>query len=223
MSRIVGLVTALVMYLALATLVTAASGVVYLRATGKLSNERIAKLLAVARGEELAPAPSQHEHKPADDDHEQTSFDQRVAAASLQARNLELREQALKGGLGLILSEKDLVLNEKERLDGRMTAFKKQLESLHEQAILSGRGNVRQILESMKPKQAKEQILKMLEAEEMNEVVLMLSALPTSKQAKIVSEFKTEEEAIKLGEILRRIRMSVPEVSLIDKTQQQMK
>ena len=223
MSRIVGLLSALFMYLAVATLVTAASGVVYLRATGKLSNEKVSKLVAVARGEELPAAPSQHEHKTADADREQTSFDQRVAAASLQARNLELREQALKGGLGLILSEKDLVLNEKERLDGRMTAFKKQLESLHAQAILSGRGNVRQILENMKPKQAKEQVLKMLEADEMNEVVLMLSALPTSKQAKIVSEFKTEEEAIKLGEILRRIRLSVPEVALIEKTQQQMK
>jgi len=218
--RLLSGVTALLVYFSVATLLTAATGAAYLRFTGKLDNHKIQKLLAIARGqEEHATAPEAK--NPAANDPVQTSYQERAEARGLAARDLELREQALKGGLGLIQSEKDIVLSEKERFDGRVSAFHKQLDALRAEALLSGRGNVRQILENMKPKQAKEQVLKMIEVEEMNEVVLLLSSLPTSKQAKIVSEFKSEEEASKLGEILRLIRQSVPEVSLIDRTKQQ--
>ncbi len=79
------------------------------------------------------------------------------------------------------------------------------------------------IWENIKPKQAKEQILKMLDNQEMNEVVTILSGMPIGKRAKIVGEFKTPEETEKLDEILRLIRCGVPEVNLIDKTLSQVK
>ena len=62
------------------------------------------------------------------------------------------------------------------------------------------------IWENIKPKLAKELILKMIDADEKEEVVGIFASMPIPKQAKIVSEFKTEDEQKKLDDILRRIR-----------------
>ena len=221
MGRLFGMLAAIVAYVSIATVLAASTGVAYLRMTGKLDNQKLNNLLTVARGETLPKTGSEHAAPVQPIDREQTSFEEHLEARGLVARNLELREQALKSGLQLVQAEKDIVLNEKDRFDGRVAAFKKQLESMRAEVLESGRENVRQLLENMKPKQAKEQILKMIEANEMDEVVVLLSSLPTTKQAKIVGEFKTAEESVKLNEILRLIRQSVPQVSLIGQAEKQ--
>ena len=92
---------------------------------------------------------------------------------------------------------------------------------MRSKALSTGRENVRTIWENIKPKQAKEQIMEMIDKQEMNEVVTIFVAMPIAKRAKIVSEFKTAEELQKLDEIMRLIRQGVPEVNLIDKTRSQ--
>ena len=89
--------------------------------------------------------------------------------------------------------------------------------------MTTGHENVRSIWENIKPKQAKEQILKMIEADEIKDVVTIFSAIPITKRAKIVAEFKSPEETKKLDDILRLIREGVAEVNLIEKTDRQIK
>ena len=81
----------------------------------------------------------------------------------------------------------------------------------------------------MQPKQAKDQLLRMLdeagpeELEKVNrDVVTMLKSMPLDKRKKIVSEFKTDEEAEKLHEILKQIREGVPDLTLIHETREQL-
>jgi hypothetical protein len=71
----------------------------------------------------------------------------------------------------------------------------------------------------MKPKQAKEQIQKMLAERELKQAVTLLSAMPIEKRTKIITEFKTEEESEQLAEMLRLIRAGEPEVTLVDEAQ----
>ena len=78
---------------------------------------------------------------------------------------------------------------------------------------------VQRTLESLPPKQAKEQILKMLDnnnkierEQTLRDTVKMLKAMASEKQKKILSEFKTPAESDTLAEILREIRMGTPEV-----------
>jgi hypothetical protein len=100
-------------------------------------------------------------------------------------------------------------------------AFQQQLNKDKVDALAKGNENARLLLESVKPKQAKELIMKMLEAEEIQQVVTMFEAMPIAKRAKIAAEFRTEEEAQKLDEILRRIRQGLPDAAIIEDAQRQ--
>jgi hypothetical protein len=218
MGKLFGKLAALLAYVAIATLVAEAAGVAYWRFSGQLTDDKVTKLVAVAQGVELEEKKSEDPSKKKDEDKEEPSYDDRQQARDLQARNLELREQSIKTGLELLNIEKRLVTEEKTRYETLKRNFDEQLKQLREGALTSGRENVRLIWENIKPKQAKEQILGMLVNSEMDQVVSILSGMPISKRAKIVSEFKTPEEAKKLDEILRMIRDGVAEVNLIDKT-----
>jgi hypothetical protein len=141
----------------------------------------------------------------------------------MQSRQLELREQSLKSGLERVQFAQKTLSEEKDRYERLKTAFENQLAALGDGAKSAGRENVRLIWENIKPKLAKEQILQMLESQEINEVVAILSSMPIAKRAKIISEFKTPGETAKMDEILRLIRQGVPETNLIDKTRSQVR
>jgi hypothetical protein len=208
-------------YVCVATLVAQVVAVGYLRASGRLDNRRVDQILLAARGE-VQPLDQAHEVTQQNDvDQEQPSYEDREQARQLQSRQFEMREQALKSGLERIRFEQHNLTRDKDRYDALQGAFDQRLEALRSKALSTGRENVRTIWENIKPKQAKEQIMEMIDKQEMNEVVTILVAMPTSKQAKIISEFKTPDELQKLDEMLRLIRQGVPEVNLIDKTRSQ--
>ena len=64
---------------------------------------------------------------------------------------------------------------------------------------------------------------RMIEANEMDDVVSIMGAMPIARRAKIITEFKSPEEVEKLGDVLRLIREGVPQVDLIEKTKDQIK
>lgn len=224
MGWLLGKMAALVAYFCVATLIAQASAVVYLRATGRLDNDKIAHLADTLRGIEPAPKPAE-KHANTDDPSlaEEPSLVDREVSHDLAIRNLELREQAVKSGVDRVLYEKNSLTLEKDRYELIKRTFEDQLAALREGALSTGRESVRLIWENIKPKQAKEQILKMLDDNELDEVVTILTAMPIAKRAKIVSEFKTSEEADRLDKILQQILDGVPEVGLIDETNQQVK
>ena len=208
-------------YVCVATLVAQVAAVGYLCASGKLDNRRVDQILLAARGE-IQPLDQPREVTPQTDvDHEQSSYEDREQMRQLQSRQIEMREQALKSGLERIRFEQHNLTRDKDRYNALQGAFDQRLEALRSKALTAGRENVRTIWENIKPKQAKEQILEMIDKQEMNEVVTILVAMPIAKQKKIISEFKTTDELQKLDEMLRLIRQGVPEVNLIDKTRSQ--
>ena len=208
-------------YVCVATLVAQIVAVGYLCASGKLDNRRVDQILLAARGE-IQPLAQPRDVTPQTDvEQEQSSYEDRERARQLHSRQLEMREQALKSGLERIRFEQHNLTRDKDRYKGLRDAFDQRLEDLRSKALTTGRENVRTIWENIKPKQAKEQILEMIDKQEMNEVVTILVAMPIAKRAKIVSEFKTPDELQKLDEMLRLIRQGVPEVNLIDKTRSQ--
>ena len=207
--------------LSVATVLAVGSGLVYLCATGKLDEQKMARVVALIQGLETTEKKSEETNDDKTKDAEQPSYDERENARRLHSRQLEMRELALKTGLERIRFEQRVLTEEKDRYERLKTAFEDQLAALRDGAKSSGRENVRLIWETIKPKQAKEQILQMLKAQEINEVVAILSAMPIAKRAKIISEFKTPDETHKMDDMLRLIRQGVPETNLIDKTRGQ--
>ncbi len=177
--------------------------------------------MALLQGLEVTEKTPEKTAEAKDQDSEQPSYDEREKARQLHSRQLEMRELSLKSGLERIRFEQRVLTEEKDRYERLKLAFEEQLAALRDGARSSGRENIRLIWENIKPKLAKSQILEMLQAQEINEVVAILSAVPIARRAKIISEFKTSEEEAKLDEILRLIRQGVPETNLIDRTRSQ--
>ena len=76
-------------------------------------------------------------------------------------------------------------------------------------------------LEAIKPAQAKEQIVKMLEDDAMDDVVTILKSMAIDKRKKIIAEFKAGPDTEWLYDILKNIRMGEPLVSQIKEAQDQ--
>ncbi len=113
--------------------------------------------------------------------------------ARCKSRDLELREQELRNQLNLIRQEQSKL----DRRSGPISTCTDRLRAAAEEpprrSDRDELGKRPLILENMKPKQAKEQIQKMLDDGEMKQAVVLMSAMPIEKRAKIVTEFKTDE------------------------------
>lgn len=220
-SRLFGMLAALFVYLCVGTTLALLSGVVYLRATGQLDDKKLERLLAVAQGadggglEQLAA-----DGQPRD--REQPSYADRDSARQLQARHLELREQSVQSALLELRTQRQEFSTEKDRYDELVTAFQKEVRQLQANAVESGRVNIGQLWQNIKPKQAKEQILAILEDGDINDVVTILNSIPIARRAKIIAEFKTPEDYEKLHEVLKLMRQGDPEKNLAQQAEEKL-
>ena len=220
MGKLMRLFGALIAYFSIATVIAITIIVFLFVSRVQLTKEKWSRMLAAAYGLEL-PATTAAAHD-ATTAAEQPSYEQMLEVRAEKTRNLELREQSLREGLDLLRNEQRRLVDEKKRFKQIREGFEGELLSLREGATAAGFDDVRRTLETIKPKQAKEQILKMLASEQLDQVVVLMSAMPDSKRSKIIAEFKTADEADKLAQILQRIRDGVPTVDATDKTRHQL-
>jgi hypothetical protein len=214
--RLLGALTALFAAICVATVIAQALGIGYLRSRGKLDEKTVLKMIAVANGIDPSSGGAPRGHSVDEAGPEQASLEDVARQRALKSRDIELRELSLNDSLSMIKTEYAKLVNEKDRYERIKTAFRAQLDELRTGVLADNRETARVILENMKPKQAKEQILRMVKEGEMTDVIKILALMPGSKRAKIVGEFKSEEEAETLAEILQLIREGVPEETLID-------
>ncbi len=221
MLRLLSAGASLIVYFCAATLIAQLVVIAYVWSAWKIDQTKALRMLAIARGEEPAIPPPKEEKKeqpPA----EQVSYEAILNRRAVKLRDLELREQSLALALDELKTQQQELAASRQKERQERTQFASELQSLKEGAEASGRELVRRTLETVKPKQAKEQLLQMLEKNEIDVVVLLLASMPENRRAKILTEFKTPEENEKLAEVLRRLREGQPEASLVDKTQHQM-
>ena len=193
---------------------------------GTLADERLLGMIAALQGIEAAPP--EKEGDELDPNAEQPSFDQMVQARVQASLDLDLRESAIDKSLLDLRATETQIKTERERLDLWKTDFDQRLAQLETAGTDTALVEVQRTLEAMSPKQAKDQVLRMLEeaptAEDdpMQDVVAIFKALPESKQKKLFAEFKTPDELDQLAEILHQIRLGLPDSELIRDTRNQL-
>jgi hypothetical protein len=222
MSRMLRALGAILAWFCIATLLAQAAMLAFLWNSGRLDRPKVARLAAVLQGIEVPAAGPSSQPSAQAAAVTTVSLSEIESARATRFRQLELREQSLQNALKQIRFETKNFTVEKERFDRVYSSFKEQLSKDKVDALTKGSENARLLLESIKPKQSKELIVKMLEAEETEAVVALLEAMPIAKRAKIAAEFKTEEESLKLSEILRRIRQGLPDAAIIDEAARQL-
>jgi hypothetical protein len=192
---------------------------------GVLSDERLYGMLAALQGIKPPPPPSV---SALDTDSEQPSFNQILHARMRASLDLALRENAIDKSLGDLRTIETALQSESKRLDAWKQSFDKRLADLQTAATDSSLREVQQTLEAIQPKQAKEQLIKMLAEpktpvdDPMEDIVRILKAMPLDKRKKILAEFKTPEEVEKFAEILRVIRLGGSDTELLQDTRRQL-
>lgn len=188
---------------AVATLLAQILMVSYLALTGHLDRAKTARLIAVFHGMDLplaAPAPAA---APAE---KPVSMEDIVLARAAKLQQFTQREQALDQRKSLIDAQQSRVAEQQLALDNARTAFQKQLEAWETGAQRQALENATAVIAGMKPPQAKEHLMLMLQRDEIDWVVRIFEALQPTQRAKLMAEFKTAEENEKLAEVIRRIR-----------------
>ncbi len=212
MGRLISFVGGCLMYLCIGTILSVCVFFSVAWVKGYLNSEKVAGVIAVLRGD-ISPAPATKADATSEPQSKTLSFEELDQRRTTFTRHLELREQAVQNAIDQLTGERERLLKEKKSFEMLVSDYRKQIKDADEGRAKKGYEDVRLIWENIKPKLAKELILKMIDADEKHEVVGIFASMPIPKQAKIVSEFKTEDEQKKLDEILRMIREGAAAVS----------
>ena len=208
----------LFLYFCAATLLAQLIIVVYLWATWELNREKVIQMLAIAQGIDLFAAQEDAQTEEGEIPPEEPSYQDWIDRRATMFRDVELREQALQNALARLKTDQQQLAQNRKTFEQLQASFQSELLALQEDAEVEGRQTVARILESIKPKQAKDQLLEMLDNDEIDEVVILLRDMTDSKRAKIITEFKTPEENEKIAEVLRLIRQGEPQSSMVSQT-----
>jgi flagellar motility protein MotE (MotC chaperone) len=229
MGRILRMLTAVIVYLCVGTMITLCLLGGYAFTHGYLDKDKLTKMAAIAQGIDITPPDKPPnlggaavEVVKQDATPEQPSLDEIETKRALQVRHLELREQVVDNQMQQLRALESQLTDDKQTYQRQKTAFEKQLAELHDGAQASGRENIRLIWENIKPKQAKDMIVQMIDSHQQNDVVAIMNAMPIGKRAKIIGEFKTDEDSKKLDGILDLIRQGMPDEKVINNAQQQL-
>jgi len=212
----------LLVYFCLATLISQAVLLAYLGFTWRLNRNKLVQIMAVLQNVDLFAIKEQADIEKEQPISEQVSYQQIMEVRARNVYHLELKEQALKGDLEQLRFDQHKLAEDTRRYKQLRDAFNAQLLEMQQGAVASGEDEVVLILASAKPKQAKEQLVLMLDNDELDKVVSLLAKLPDTKRSKIIAEFKTPAESEQLGEILHRIREGIPDANLPEETRKKL-
>lgn len=198
---------------------------------GAFADDRVVAMFAALHGihperpgEEKAATAAQEEHP-----HEQPSLEEISQQRLLASLDLSLRETTLDKALLDLRTLEQQIVTENKRLEQWQDGMDQRIARAENTVLESSLLEVQQTLMVMSPKQAKEQILKMLspgpdgkDIRAMNDVVRMFKTMPLDRRKKIMGEFKTAQESEKLKDILCEMRLSPVELNLLRDSRKQL-
>lgn len=216
------------LYFCVATVLAQAVVVGMLWWKGAFSDDRAVAMFAALHG--IHPeSPGASAAASRDDAKEQPSLEEISRKRMLAGLDLSLRESALDKSLVDLRMLEAQIVTENERLKQWQEGMDQRIARAENTVLESSLRELQQTLEAISPKQAKEQILKILETtpdgddtRAMNDVVRILKAMPLDKRKKILGEFKSVPESEKLAEILREIRLSPVEMDMLRDSRNQL-
>lgn len=216
------------LYFCVATVLAQAVVVGMLWWKGAFRDDRAVAMVAALHG--IHPeSPGAAAVSSRDDAKEQPSLEEISRKRLLAGLDLSLREAALDKSLVDLRMLEAQIVTENERLKQWQEGMDQRIARAENTVLESSLRELQQTLEAISPKQAKEQILKILETtpdgddtRAMNDVVRILKAMPLDKRKKILGEFKSAPESEKLADILREIRLSPVEMNMLRDSRSQL-
>lgn len=226
MKKLLALIGPAIAYWCIATVLAQALAVGLLWWKGMLQKDRIVQTLTAAYGfEPMALVGADANKKSVVEFPSADEIIQKRVEASL---DLDLREMAIEKALIDLRNMQEQLREERDRYRKLKESFDAQLADLHQDATANALQEVRVTLENLQPKQAKDQIMRMLNEataddydNTMRDIVTMVKAMSLDKRKKILGEFKAQPEIDMLQEILGEMLIGTGDAELIEKTREQ--
>jgi hypothetical protein len=217
----------LLIYFSLATVAAEAGALGTLWMKGRLDRERLFQLMAAAYDVDLYAVRTSVHVASSPIQQSQVSYEEVREARSAAGRDLDLRELAVEKGIQHFQRLQAMLAQERQRYQVLRTDFEERLEQQRQGAVDQSVLDVQRQLEAVSPALAKDQLVRLLDDPSLDPetarqfVVTIVKAMPLEKRKKILAEFKNED-AERLHDILRQIRLGVPAVQLIRQTRSQL-
>ena len=214
----------LFMYFCVAIVLMFWAVLIVLGSYGCLTKDCFYRVTAVMYGIDMTPTSGttfEQTHKKSG----KFSHDEISDSRSVEELDLALREQFIERGL---VETRDLQqqLEEQVALYKKIcVAFQRKLEKLEKNNQDEGISKAREVIERMKPRQAKDQLVRMIVHDEefgLQTAVMIVMSLSRDKQKKIFSEFTGEQDKELLNKLLVEIRRNEPIHSLIHDTKRRL-
>ena len=222
MKKIIALLSAAFTYFCVATVIALVAAAAALSFKGALDRGRLYRVLAALHGIDLVTVQQQLTAREAEVDNEQPSHEDRFQQLALKNLDLDLREDAIRNAWSDMNNLQAALAVERARFDELKDAYAVKLQQLADEEQATSLKEVQRTLEAIKPAQAKEQILKMLDDDAMDDVVTILKNMPIDKRKRIIAEFEQATEVEALYEILKNVRLGEPITSQIRDTQEKL-
>lgn len=216
MRRLIGGLSVLVGWSCFATVVSLAIIVGYAVSKGYVTNGKLEQIAAIAHGVEMVTKQEAERMAKSQVKAEKPSLEGIEMRRAALAANMELRENTVRDMVNEFKKLQRALEEEKDRFGQVVSAYKTGLEEERRKAVAEGRRQFQTIVESMKPKQAKEQLLLKFKEDKIDVVVETMKNMEETKRAKVLTEFKTPEDQEILAKILEHIRN--PAVNMADDT-----
>lgn len=208
MSKLIDMLFGLIAYLCVATVITLALIVAYMRHKDQLTNEKIFRVMAVLQDVDLQKMTAAEKKSPNEVPPAEPSVNEVMHNQQLLDRNFEVKQLALERGKQEYNARWQLLVDKTERYDQMARSFEARLKQEQELTTQQNTATVVNQLQQLTPEKAKEQLMLFIEEEKMDDAILLMSKMSESKLAKILKTFETEKELAKLHEIQVRIMRS---------------
>ncbi len=216
MGRLIGGLSTLIGWSCFATVVSLAIVVGYAMSKGYIAPAKLEQMAAISHGVEMVTKREAERMATAPGTSEKPSLEAIEMRRAAIAANMELRENTVRDMVNEFKKLQRGLEEEKERFGQIVSAYKAGLEDEKKKAVAEGRRQFQSIVESMKPKQAKEQLLLKFKEDKIEVVVEAMKNMEETKRAKVLTEFKTPEDQEILAKILEHIRN--PAVNIVNET-----
>jgi hypothetical protein len=205
MGKILNMLSTLVAYSCIATVITLALVVGYLWHTDRLNDEKVFRIVALLHDVDLQQIAQSHEKRDDEVPPEEPSLTDMTRHQQVRDRNFEVKLLALQRGRQQY-DESLLELKDKiDRYDRLAQDWQSRLKQEQELTTQQNIAKVVSQLEQVKPDVGKQSLMRWIDQGRMDDAILLMNKMSETKLGKILKTFETDEELDKLHEIHQRI------------------
>lgn len=143
------------------------------------------------------------------------TYEEVEAERARQNSNLDMRERSINMAQQQTEEMLKQLRSEIASFEARKEEFHTRLKEAEEKLLEENLVEVQRTLESLLPEQAKDQLKKLIEAGQMEDVVAIVKGMQLDKRKKVLGEFVEPEEVDQLHKILSTLREGEPKARLI--------